>query len=647
MKWWTIPVVAGLGAVLLVGVVSLRGVQTGGAPQSISGGSCTGLTVIGTPGPTTLNGVPVWKMDVTPNCPASYITGTFGSAWLREKTGGLFDFDSGFTITATASDESLAYPVMNDRITLEELAYTGGAGDPGVICSIYQGGIYKGHSPVARGAKGHLEVMPNPVWHADLALTLETGESITKRISSTDTFAEWTRDNETIATAGWSGYSLLAGQKPPDPTGVVAVYAESLKKWNLAWLAEWDAYRDATTRTCTGQQATVGNLDTTGRIAAQNAALSALFSSAAALPVPGSFSADGSGYVVTAAPRFQLPVITIYIKGEVIGMRQAGGIPTLRFDGVKDPPYYAGSPGTLKFAVGNLANESAGFDLTGTCSGAPLFQPQRFSLNAKEQRQVLIPFTVSAAGSYNCEAALTDLSTGAAAKSVKATVALAVQLCQPGQSKILTLYRVDQCKADGSAWETVLDCSQAVTEIYRANTCVAGANFGLVGSNATTKTAAATWAAGGPQPPGSCTYDSSALSAPWLPGGGSACSAEDRVVGTETALGLTAQTCRSLGTIAPKTYEVRASAPVQFAGGQFTCAGAANSPQASVVSVREVPDSATAPLPTSVPASSLATPAPAPGGAPGGAPPPTPGFDAVFAVAGLLAVAWLVNRRKR
>lgn len=618
------------------------------------GGACGGIAADGVPGTTTLidpetgTSVDVLAIPIILNCAGGYAQGTFGSAWLRQNTG--FDFDSGFTFTASAVGEQLVYPVVNERITLNELAYTGGAGDPGVICTLVQpGGVYKGHSLVARGVKGVLGTIPRAEWAADLTLATDDGQSITKRVSSVQTTADWQRDNETIAEASWPGGNLVTGEAPPAVAGTVVVYPESVKKWNLATTAEWDAYRDATTRTCTGIVATgvpQQNADTTGRIAAQNTALSALFASTATLPVPGQFSADGSGYVVTAAPQIQRVKMTLYIKGSFLGMVRPSGRPTLQFGGTDPTAYHAGNPGFLLFTAGNDGNYSAGFDLAVTCNGAPVATAQRLTIGAKQAVPVRLPFTLSTQGTYNCEGRLTDLTSGAAAATAKSVFVLAVQLCQPGQSNIRTLYRLDQCKTDGSAWETVMDCSNVLVEVYKANTCVAGVAFGLVGSNATTPSAVDAWVKGGAQPKGTCTYESSAMRAEWLSGGGSACSKEDRVVGTETALGLTVDTCQSLGTITPKTYETRASAPIQFKDGQFTCAGAMNSPKVSVVGVREVPDSATAPVPPSVPASSLATPAFGAGAAPGGAPKPSPGFEAVFAIAGLLIVAYLVSRRK-
>lgn len=619
-------IVSSAAVLILLGAVALmRGVP--GVPGAGGlAGACGGFQVIGAPAVTTLIDpatgarTEVLKISVTPNCAGTFIQGTFGSAFLRQATG--FDFDSGFTLTAAASLEKLVYLVVNDRIIVEKLEISGNVG----VCDIAAGGslTWVPYNPAAKGAKGHLAAIPRVEWHTDLEIMLDDGQTIAKRVSSAQTTTDWQRDNVTIAEATWVG-NLVTGDAPPDATGVVAVFLESDKRWNLATLSEWSAYVETTNIFCgpaTYLWGRYGYPDN-GRVGRQNAAVDALFSSVAALPVPGAFTADGSGYEVRAASQVQRPVIDLLIRGSFLGIVRPSGIPTLQFGGTDPAAYNAGNPGFLLFTAGNAGNFSAGMDLAVTCNGAPVGAAQRMTIDPGAPVPVRFPFTLAAQGTYNCEGRLTDLTSGAGAATAKSVFVLAVQLCQPGQVRGLGVTPgmfvsvpggqdfmtpagvadVQQCKADGSGWESILDCSALTATV---------------------------------------TQSCKSISLGCISVGGIDCPAGTSVQGldpTQVELQTGFSTCKTT-----MSYSTSAT----YSGGQWSCAGNTNWKS---VTATIVPGATPPPVPvvSGTPAPVAAPPpagAPAPS-MPGGAPPPTPGFEAVFAIAGLLAVAYIINRRKR
>lgn len=365
-------------------------------------------------------------------------------------------------------------------------------------CSIlYQRNICWYKQQVA--TKGHLGGSTTS-FGADLKMTV-SGETITKRISSSDTSVAFIKSNgDLVATATWSG-SAVTGNKPPNSANYVTYARTGTTEWVVGTDTAFGDYQakqavidDYIRRVGISTGASLESLS--GKTASElsqivnthNNYVDSLYQTSIpiqnqdGISIPYTIAGTGTSKYLKADLNYQItvPEIVFKVRADWIGVKITVGKPVLT--NAQCPAFNSGEEGSFK---ATLTNQGGDGTFTSTLEGCSPFRmkysaPQQF-VKAGQSADINIPIdvgTVSADVSQSCKLVVYDVNKPTSRAEISATCqAMVAKQCVPGSFEIISncLYK---CKDDGMTKEKIKCCGADSALVYNTNTtdydCVGG-----------------------------------------------------------------------------------------------------------------------------------------------------------------------------
>ncbi len=433
------------------------------------------------------------KVLITPNCVGAGASGTLAKGALSSLSG--LGIGEDVVITLDSSKDSWVYNIVNDGTLIwkyqnlpaseywtfnppaNHCTYADAQGTDTQTCksgttlygcgsqNCYGCGCY-GVSQVA--TKGHL-YSPQPVYTANFKMTIGD-QSINKTLTS----ADYMVDFGGLGSATFLG-GLLVGNPPPS-TDYVAIYNKNLGQWKLALTEDWQQYQSSY---YIAKSAVLGVYNTfQTQVSEEGATVDKLLTSSVSI---GDSTLQQSGLETSSLVYYPKTKITnqqilLSLPLSALKVIIPTGVP--KIISVSATTLAAGEDGTITAVVKNNGTVSAGFTLeVSGCSPIQMkLASQPFTLTAGKETSVSIPViwqstTVSTSETTkSCAISLCDSHTGKCATKSVSVVATPSKICVPDQYFIDPgkFYELNQCSSDGlSINYGVLTCSQTATQTYQ------------------------------------------------------------------------------------------------------------------------------------------------------------------------------------
>jgi len=333
------------------------------------------------------------------------------------------------------------------------------------------------------GQKGAFE---NPIvkYHANVKVK-SSGETYEKMIGSNDaSIIFYDSDGNIIATAQWVG-SLVTGDAPPNADNYVAIYTQRgfdlQESWGIAHKTEWDTYKSSLISTqgvlkeaasicCAHGTCSCSKPDWSGAITTSNNYADAVLTSDATFttsPIQNRYDENEASAVVNVDTRLLNPVIVFKVRADWIGVKIPVGRPQIVSTTVDT--LYSGEDTPLIVSVKNVGDVQSSF--TAKVSGCdPIVQKTTapiISINSGDTQEFIIPLTTGfdvEEMTKTCAVEVCDYNnpTICDVASVQVTT-MPPKVCRPGDYKTSpmeeSLYR---CAQDGQTWNLIFTCNQTL-----------------------------------------------------------------------------------------------------------------------------------------------------------------------------------------